>query len=299
MECPLCAGVNAKLLKTFEVSHLVNCWKEGFSIDVRNEFGSISTVDFYECSKCALRFFKPESVAGSPAIYEALEKIEWYYLPRKWEHEVALQDLDGTLKGIEIGCGFGDFVKRAIEEKKISFEGCEQNPSAVQVGQAKGVPIRLESFEDLAEKNPGAYDVVCSFQVLEHVTNPGDFLKCACRLLRPGGKLILGLPNADSFLKHEFNLLDLPPHHMSRWTVEVVTRLQAWFPLKLVRVAYEPLESTAVDRYVGVYSEFLGRLGLGFLVRPSLRSLAARVVNHGRVRRFLQGQGFYISYVRS
>ena len=298
MKCPLCNGSDTSLQRSFEVPKIVSCWEQDFGIDVRGEFGEVSIIEFHKCATCALGFFKPDSLAGSPALYEALEKIDWYYLPRKWEHTAALQDMRDARNGIEIGCGFGAFVSRVISENQIPFEGCEQNPSAVRVGQANGIPVHLESLEDLADRKPLAYDAVCSFQVLEHVTSPGPFLQNACALLRPGGKLILGLPNANSFLKHQFNLLDLPPHHMSRWNADVVTRLQAWFPLKLIRIEYEPLESTAVNKYVDAYLDLFRRLGLGILTRPAIRSSIVGIIAHHRVRRFLRGQGFYVSYIR-
>jgi SAM-dependent methyltransferase len=298
MHCPLCNGSKTVLRESLQILPIVTKWKQEFGIDMHGEIGEVSAIEVYECREYTLRFFKPDSLAGSPALYEELEKIEWYYLPRKWEHDVALRDLNGSSNGIEIGCGFGAFVARVIAEKKIPFEGCEQNPSAVRVGQENGVPIRLESLEDVEKRSPRSFDVVCSFQVLEHVTNPGDFLRSACNLLRPGGKLILGLPNANSFLRYQFNLLDLPPHHMSRWSVEVVNRLQAWFPLKLVNVAYEPLAETTVDTYIDAYSNFLPTRKLKLLRWAAMHSVAARVIRHHRVRRFLRGQGFYASFIR-
>jgi SAM-dependent methyltransferase len=299
MNCPLCTSSNVALQISLEVSLIISQWEIEFGIDVRGEFGGVSQIEFYKCLDCTLGFFKPDSLAGSPALYEALEKIDWYYLPRKWEHDVALQDIKGSSNGIEIGCGFGAFVTRVRSEKNIPFEGCEQNPSAVRIGQANGAAIRLESLEDLVDRCPRAFDVVCSFQVLEHVTNPGVFLSSMCTLLRPGGKLILGLPNAESFLRHEFNLLDLPPHHMSRWTAEIMNRLQSWFPLRLARVAYQPLEETAVDRYLDAYLTFFRRRGLGVLAWPAIRSRLAHLIRHNRQRRFLRGQGFYASYVHT
>ena len=299
MNCPLCSSSKTVLHASFEVPRIISQWEKEFKIDVRSEFGGVSQIEFYKCLACALGFFKPDSLAGSPALYEALEKIDWYYLPRKWEHDVALLDMSGASNGVEIGCGFGAFVTRVRAERNISFEGCEQNPSAVQIGQANGAAIRLESLEDLAERRPGAFDVVCSFQVLEHVVNPGGFLRSMCALLRPGGKLIVGLPNAESYLKYQFDLLDLPPHHMSRWKAAVMVRLQKWFPLRLVRVEYEPLKETAVDTYVDAYSKFFPTRAVGVLPWPAIRWRLARAVRHLRLRRFLRGQGFYASYIRT
>ncbi len=298
MLCPLCSSPNTALQSSLEVAKISSQWERVHGIDVRSEFGEVSLVELYKCFECALGFFKPDSVAASSRLYEKLEKLEWYYIPRKWEHDAALQDMNGARNGLEIGCGFGAFVARIIEEKSILFEGCEQNPSAVRVGQSNGVPVRLERLEDMARRCPTAYDVVCSFQVLEHVADPGGFLKSACDLLRPGGKLILGVPNAKSSITRFLNFFDAPPHHMTRWSDEVLTRLPRWFPVELVRIAYEPLQDSKVELYVEAHEDILRRYGLGPLVHPWIRSRAIRLLRNPRFRKFLKGETVYACYVR-
>jgi 2-polyprenyl-3-methyl-5-hydroxy-6-metoxy-1,4-benzoquinol methylase len=298
MTCPLCGSQSSSLDQTFEVSSIVDEWMRQLKMDVSGEFEGIFQFELLRCSNCTLRFFQPNSVAGSPALYERLGKLEWYYMQSKWEHDVAMEDLKECKNGIEVGCAFGDFVARVAREKCIPFEGCEQNPHAVQTARTKGVSVHLEDIENLASLRPSAYDAVCSFQVLEHVTRPGKFLTAACAILRPGGKLILGLPNAKSFLKYQFNLLDLPPHHMSRWTDETLTRLQEWFPLKLTRIVYEPLADYHVHGYVEAYTNLFASRGLQALTMPRIRSLIARFIQTSGLRKVLRGQTIYVCYVR-
>jgi SAM-dependent methyltransferase len=299
MNCPLCDGTKTEPQASLDVKRILSHWMRDFKIDVSSEFGKVSVIELHKCGDCTIQFFKPDSLAGSPQMYMALEKQEQYYLPRKWEHEMALLDIDGSRNGVEIGCGFGSFVERVNKEKGIPFDGCEQNPSAIQVARSNGVNLLLEDSDNLAKRLPRGYDVVCCFQVLEHVSRPRDLLNSFCDLLRPGGKLLLGLPNADSFLKHQFNLLDLPPHHMTRWTSEVLSRLQAWFPLKLIRVAYEPLPDYQVDFYVNAYLDFISKWGLGIAAWPPIRWRVASVIRRPGVRRLLRGQSFYASYQRT
>lgn len=299
MECPLCSSQQTSLETSMSVAELVARWKKDANIDVSAEFGNVTVVEYYKCHECALGFFRPDSVAGSPALYEKLENREGYYLPRKWEHDAALQDLDGSHNGLEIGCGLGAFVARVNQEKGIHFEGCEQNPSAVKIGQANGIPIRLETIEELIARTPRSYDAVCSFQVLEHVVNPGDFISKSCELLRPGGKLIMGLPNAKSYIKHIFNIFDAPPHHMTRWSNDILIQLPRWFPLKLERIAYEPLPEYRVAWYVEVYDHLLRRYGFGLLLHPWIISRTMRVLKRPGIRRFLRGDTIYACYVRT
>lgn len=299
MTCPLCRSNDSQILRRLEAEPLIEQWRAQFGMDIRSEFSEVSALELRTCRVCGLEYFSPPCVAGSASLYEQLEKFDWYYMRRKWEHDVALQDMDGCKNGIEVGCGFGDFVARVVKEKAIPFEGCEQNPGAVQVARAKGVPVHLDTLESLANLRASSYDVVCSFQVLEHVARPGSFLDAACALLRPGGKLILGLPNAESFLKHQFNLLDLPPHHMSRWTDETLTFLQQLLPLKLARVAYEPLADYHIDEYAEAYASLLATRGFSLLAMPRLRSWIRRCIRMPGVRKALRGQTIYACYVRA
>jgi SAM-dependent methyltransferase len=298
-QCPLCKSLDTKAIDTIGVEPLVAEWRGALQIDVRAEFHDLKQIELWRCSDCCLSFFVPDSLAGSSVIYEKLGKFDWYYMPRKWEHEVALEDLNGCKNGIEIGCGFGDFVARASREKSIPFEGCEQNPSAVAKAQKNGITVHLETSEHLAKSRPGEFSAVCSFQVLEHVTEPAGFLEACCTLLQPGGKLMLGLPNGKSFLRHQFNILDMPPHHMTRWTDEVFTRLQRSFPLKLLRTAYEPLADYHVQPYVDAYASLFSRYGLRFLNIPRVRFLKSRLIKASGLQKLLRGQTIYACYVRT
>jgi SAM-dependent methyltransferase len=298
MRCPLCFGSNTALQDSLGAEEIASRWERMHGIDLRSEFGDVIAVDFYRCFECRLGFFKPDSVAGSSRLYEELGRREWYYLPRKWEHDAALQDMNGARNGLEVGCGYGAFVARVTAERKIPFEGCEQNPSAVKVGESNGIPIRLERLEDIAARCTAAYDVVCSFQVLEHVTDPRGFLKTSCNLLRPGGKLMVGVPNAESSIVRFLNFFDAPPHHMTRWTGEVFRRLPRWFPLDLIRIACEPLEDSRVGSFVEANEGFFRRFGLRSLPHPRIRSLAIRLIGNPKLRRFLKGETIYACYRR-
>jgi SAM-dependent methyltransferase len=298
MNCPLCVSPGAKLLKKLDPAEIVLQWKKQTKVDVRPELTGVSAIDYYSCRTCSLGFFKPDTACGSPALYEQLEKLDTYYLPHKWEHDVALQDMNGATSGLEIGCGFGAFVSRVIREKKISFEGCEANPSAVRAGKASGVPIRLSTLAALASETNCKYDVVCAFQVLEHVVEPRSFLELACSLIKPGGKLILALPNANSFVKHAFNVYQFPPHHMTAWSEAVLQKLPAYFPLKTIRIMPEPLAAYQAEWYIGAYESLIRRWGLGFLVHPWVRSRAINLLRRSRLKGLLPGEAVYACYQR-
>jgi len=234
---------------------------------------------------------------GSPWMYEQLAKRGGYYVTEKWEYDAALQDLRGRRRALEVGCGAGEFIALAREREGLLVEGLEQNPTAVAEAKKRGLCVRALTVEDAAKESPGAYDAICSFQVLEHVQRPKEFLDACCALLQPGGLLALAVPNQDGFVRYLGQPLDMPPHHMTRWTRKPFHRLQSHFPLRLVRTAYEPLSLGHVEMFVGSYAGILVRRRLGFFVRPWMYSGGIRFAR--RFRKFLRGHSIYVCYVRA
>lgn len=52
---------------------------------------------------------------------------------------------------------------------------------------------------DIREEFPGGFDVVLASEVIEHLVDPGSFLRSAARHLSPGGRIVLTTPNATGF----------------------------------------------------------------------------------------------------
>ena len=294
MECPLCKSLDLDFLSSVPVSVLVKAWKKDFGIDIQSLLENIQTIQLFACQSCHLQHFVPYDLAGTAAFYATLDKFDWYYMPRKWEHDLALLDLKGSQTVVDVGCGKGDFVARMKENGIVFAEGIELNENAVQIAQSHGWPVRRIDLADLAVERAGQYDAVCSFQVLEHVSAPRDFLQGLTALLRPGGKLVIGVPNACSYLRFQFNLLDMPPHHLTRWSPAILTRLPEYFPYRLIRLEREPLADYHVPDYV---ASCLHRFA-GPLNRQPSRILAAWFIRHTGLRKRLIGHTVYAAYER-
>jgi len=103
----------------------------------------------------------------------------------------------GTL--LEVGAGYGTFCEEI--SKSQYFEkiiAVEPTPSLAQRCQERGLnvinlPIEAVNFHDLQ------VDVIVSFEVIEHLFEPFDFINSAAQLLKPGGILILTCPNILGF----------------------------------------------------------------------------------------------------
>jgi SAM-dependent methyltransferase len=93
--------------------------------------------------------------------------------------------------------------------------------------------------------------VVCSFQVLEHIYDVKSFLEASLHVLKPKGKLIIGVPNNEPyFLGYDkYATLNLPPHHMGLWNKSVFEKVAPLFNLKIIDVQYDGKGRVIAEAY--------------------------------------------------
>ena len=92
---------------------------------------------------------------------------------------------------LEIGCGSGFFLERALDLGFAEVCGVEPSRDAVEAASARvRDSILLDSFRDglFPERH---FSVVCGFQVFDHLACPNETLQACRRVLRPGGLLLL------------------------------------------------------------------------------------------------------------
>jgi SAM-dependent methyltransferase len=296
VKSPLTGYDNVTLLKTFSTQKIISDWQVFFDIDINAELDSCSDFYLFQCNITGLRFFYPLDIFGSAQLYEKLMKFEWYYMSDKWEYQIALQDLQGYGTALEVGCGHGHFVRQA-NQKGIQIEGIDSNDRAVLEAQQDGLNIHRQSVKDILVHNKNQYDYLCSFQVLEHLPNPLEFLKDCTDLLKPNGKLLLSVPNANSFLKYQYNLLDMPPHHMTQWSIRSFRALEDFLPLKLENALFEPLAEYHISGYLQAkenqFKEILSRLPV-----PLVKSAIGKYESFLRkgLNRYIKGQSLYVKF---
>lgn len=239
MHCPLCNASSIEAIEKLATLDIVSVYSSALGLDVSNEFSQIKEIIYSHCKSCDLFFFDP-LVAGSENFYSTLQRFDWYYPEEKNEYGYAASFIAETDSVLEVGSGKGAFAN-LISTK--SYVGLEFSQTAKQMAASNGVEIINQSIENHAKNCPDKYDVVCSFQVLEHVSDPRGFIKAAASCVRPGGRLIFSVPSSDSFARYVTNhTLDMPPHHVTRWTDLALHNIAREMNLEVESIWHEPLQ---------------------------------------------------------
>ena len=102
---------------------------------------------------------------------------------------------------LEIGCSFGGVLKRVADFGVDICHGIEPNEEDVQFVQkmCPGAKVFNSSIENL-DLEQGSYDMVASFEVLEHVVSPARVLKKAAGVMKKNGFINIEVPNHKDLL---------------------------------------------------------------------------------------------------
>ena len=266
-----------QLLKTKRVittDNIIQAYNKSLNINVKRFFRDIENIYEYECELSGYRFYSPSSCSGDDAFYQELESLPWYYMPWKWEHEVAIKYFKDGHKVLEIGAGKGDFILNCSQLLNLEIIGLELNNSAIAAGNKKGIKLINKNVVDFSKHNKEKFDFVVSFQVLEHIHDVNLFISSCVDCLKPKGYLIISVPNNDSFIKHdELGPLNLPPHHMGLWNKKSLEYLEKLYHLRVMNFYFEPLALYHMDWYLRIMEE-----------RFLTSSLIKRIYSKSRIR---------------
>lgn len=276
MSCPLCSAQKSVVIRRYELLDLKRQWKLSFDFDPFPNDLSIKNIFKKQCSSCKLIYFDPPYF-GDGDFYSTISKHPWYYEENKWEYDMAAEiasELSST-KLLEIGCGNGFFLDK-VSSLGMQIQGVDINKDAVAFCKKKGLQVEATDVFDLT----ASYDLVVSFEVLEHMDNPKRLFEFLVnKLISPGGYLIIAVPNPSGYLKDmEMNLLDMPPHHNSSWSLATFEYLASQYGLELVDYKKEPLR----------YAHYLG------MTQNMLRNYAKLVPNTLKVKLFLKVQSLIV-----
>jgi len=209
MNCPLCNAANIKQFHRWP----------SYSVD--------------ECAVCGFRFVDtnaPEYPKDAQYVYDEpgafTANPEHPHIQRRVQDILRFSHPPG--KALDVGCGRGE-VCVALTQAGYACTGLDMKERLITSLQAQQPKVRwMRAMTDELERMGEQFDVITLYHVLEHVAKPVECLANIKRLLRPGGLLVLEVPNVAGWEAR------LKGH---RWHYYKVDHVNYFRPKDLVRAA--------------------------------------------------------------
>ena len=191
--CALCGGERFKPSLFCEGFSYVKCAACGLvqinpqplAADVERRYRQSSGDDYlaYELKNEAA-FLELQKLALADAGFDRIERE----LMERTDRKPAVLD---------IGCATGALLA-FLRDRGWQTTGVEISPSAAYARNERGLDIRCQNLEDCGFP-PESFDLAHASHLVEHLNNPGTFIRQVWELLRHGAYFMLTTPNIDGF----------------------------------------------------------------------------------------------------
>ena len=277
--CPACLSSNIAEVTKISAADIITLYrKHGITID--QLLKNIDLIRLQHCKNCDLKFFNP-AIAGDEYFYNQLQKLDWYFLHSdKIEFTYSCDFIKQGDKILDVGSGRGIWSKFTGEIKDTFYQGIEFSSEPIELAKKDGVNVIKESIQDHSKKFREQYDVVAAFQVLEHVDFIRDFFASCLDCVKPGGKLIIAVPNNGGFINKLTNSwLNIPPHHINHWNEQSLVKFGESFHLKVINVHKEKVTPVHRFLYYQIQHAYKIRKLMGITTPIVDISLKSRMIN--------------------
>jgi SAM-dependent methyltransferase len=128
---------------------------------------------------------------------------------------------------LEIGCGTGNFLAFISSKLDVDAVGIDTHAPSVEASLKKGLDARHLDLAQFIQRYPESkYDAICAFHCLEHVADPRSLIQFMSKALAPGGRIIVSVPYSPTSRDAvKADCMNLPPHHLTQWNRNSLTRL--------------------------------------------------------------------------
>lgn len=123
------------------------------------------------------------------------------------------------LRLLDIGCG-GGLLSEPMTRLGFAVTGVDASERNIGTAKAHAAEMRLAidyrsaTAEQLEAEGVRPFDVVLNMEVIEHVADPGEYLRTTARLLAPGGLMVLATLNRTA---KAFALAIVGGEYVLRW----------------------------------------------------------------------------------
>lgn len=165
------------------------------------------------CRRCRLGQLEPQptpeeldSLYTSRSYFEGTDSVGYSdYLADSEQFSLTFREKatgllrHGPIRDLaEIGCGPGQFLLEAARVGIENVVGVDYNPWAIDQVRQRGLSGYVGSIEALPAD--AQFDAIVMLDLLEHVTDPVEFLGNVRKRLRAGGRVLIMTPNIRSLL---------------------------------------------------------------------------------------------------
>src|SRR5258708_3457405 len=169
---------------------------------------------------------------------------------RRTKEELQVRDYRGTRsylrrsfpnRGlmVEVGSGLG-YLLHSFQEDGWRVQGVDPYEEGCRYAHDKfGIDAHATTLEEVGFPSTSA-DVVIMLHVIEHLPDPSTTLREVCRILKPGGMLVLETPRYDSLMFRLFKSRERSVRcigHIYFFTTQTLTRMTQQNQLTTERIA--------------------------------------------------------------
>jgi len=194
-QCPVCHSSSVNSLLT-----------------VKDHSVSGESFEVWQCAVCSLRFTQnvPDESSIGPYYQSAdyishtntseglinrmYQRVRKFTLEQKANMVIKRTTEQGNV--LDIGAGIGAFL-HAMKEKGWKVTGLEPDQGARERA-AQLFGIELQDVSVLHQLEQESFDAITLWHVLEHVHQLHPYIEQLKKLLRPGGKILIAVPNYQS-----------------------------------------------------------------------------------------------------
>jgi SAM-dependent methyltransferase len=186
-----------------------------------------------KCKTCGL--VRSDPVAPSDTLAELYRQSAFTYaqevtnLRKTYGRSLARLKALGAHKNtlLEVGCGNGFFLEEALKQGYVHVLGVEPSQEAVEQASPVIRPSILCTVMQPGLFERAQIDVICLFQVLDHIADPKSLISECFKVLKPGGLILCINHDITSwsarFLKERSPIIDV--EHTYLYSPTTLSRL--------------------------------------------------------------------------